>query len=642
MVEKKWFFSIDNALGDDFGDHGTETFKNSNDGALKFKKFAREIVQNSIDAKDSSINEPLVVKFKFLDVKKNEFPDFAGVEEHIKGTITYCKSKNKKNNAYNISKRELDILSKDKLRVLKISDYNTCGVRGSKDEDTNKNYWRGLIFNDGDSIKSSNDSLGSHGLGKGAAYALSNLRTVFYNTYDIDGNKAMQGVTRQYVSYVNGQKKHYKGYFGNVSLNEVNPIIDNDIDYPIFKREEKGTDIFVVEPDISYNSIETVKWYLIESVLANFFVAIRDGNLEVVVENLEITQKNLYYIYEALNTFYEKNDLEKSDELIQTQQFLEAMDSSEPIVKDLNGYGEIILWLNKKNDTKGKLVAIVRKNGMFIKNLEVRNANQKFAGVVIATGDEGVEFLRQIEDPNHLDFDPSRVCDEKYGSIADKQKRLNSFYDWIKTEAKLFTKIISEDKMTLSGMEDYIQMPSDKEKIYSPEKMEPTVIKKKENKSSETRVKKKTNVEVVDYGNDITTETKDEPGHGGGTNPDIKPTYNHIENNEGKNKGFVKTYIAAYEAGPVFKFNKNEAVLIFSITQSDKSFKINLLALDEDGKENPFLPDIISAFDVGDNKEILFKKHTLQDVNCKGMMKIKIKFKTEINYCIKPVIYWEE
>lgn len=642
MVEKKWFFSIDNALGDDFGDHGTETFKNSNDGALKFKKFAREIVQNSIDAKDSSINEPLVVKFKFLDINKNEFPNFAGVEEHIKGTITYCESKNKKNNAYNISKRELDILSRDKLRVLKISDYNTFGVRGSKDKDSNKNYWRGLIFNDGDSIKSSSDSLGCHGLGKGAAYALSNLRTVFYNTYDIDGNKAMQGVTRQYVSYVNGQKKHYKGYFGNVSLNEVNPIIDNNIDYPIFKREEKGTDIFVVEPDISYNSIETVKWYLIESVLANFFVAIRDGNLEVVVENLEITQKNLYYIYEALNTFYEKNDLEKSDELIQTQQFLEAMDSSEPIVKDLNGYGQIKLWLNKKNDTKGKLVAIVRKNGMFIKNLEVRNANQKFAGVVIVTGDEGVEFLRQIEDPNHLDFDPSRVCDEKYGSVADKQKRLNSFYDWIKTEAKLFTKIISEDKMTLSGMEDYIQMPSDQEKIYSPEKMEPTVIKKKENKPSETRVKKKTNVEVVDYGNDITTETKDEPGHGGGTNPDIKPTYNHIENNEGKNKGFVKTYIASYEAGPVFKFNKNEAVLVFSITQSDKSFKINLLALDEDGKENPFLPDIISAFDVGDNKEILFKKHTLQDVNCKGMMKIKIKFKTEINYCIKPVIYWEE
>ncbi len=40
-MERKWFFSKDNSLGDDFSDHGTETFKSNDDGADKFRKFAR-------------------------------------------------------------------------------------------------------------------------------------------------------------------------------------------------------------------------------------------------------------------------------------------------------------------------------------------------------------------------------------------------------------------------------------------------------------------------------------------------------------------------------------------------------------------------------------------------------------------------
>jgi len=65
-MEKRWFFSKDSAIGDDFSDHGTETFKNNNDGAEKFKKFAREMVQNSIDVKDDKVKEPLIVKLIYL------------------------------------------------------------------------------------------------------------------------------------------------------------------------------------------------------------------------------------------------------------------------------------------------------------------------------------------------------------------------------------------------------------------------------------------------------------------------------------------------------------------------------------------------------------------------------------------------
>ena len=119
-MEEKWYFTEDNSIGDDFSDHGTEIFKNNNDGASKFKKFAREMVQNSIDVKNEQINEPLIVEFNLFEVEKNDLPNFDGLIEHIDGTISYCEIKNKKNNAYNTSKLEKNILKKDKIIIYNI------------------------------------------------------------------------------------------------------------------------------------------------------------------------------------------------------------------------------------------------------------------------------------------------------------------------------------------------------------------------------------------------------------------------------------------------------------------------------------------------------------------------------------------
>lgn len=643
-MEKRWFFSKDSAIGDDFSDHGTETFKNNNDGAEKFKKFAREMVQNSIDVKDDKVKEPLIIKFDLFDANIDELPNFSGLKDHINGTIDYCTQKNKLNNAYYISKQEETLLKKQKIKILKISDYNTKGICGSKKINADKSSWAGLVYNDGDSVKASSDSLGSHGLGKGAAFSMSNLRTVFYNTKDIEGNRALQGVTRQYVSYVNGEKEFYKGYFGEVVSDNVYPIYEDEINKlsKIFDRESNGSDVFILEPDVAYISEERVKWYLIESVISNFFVAIRDGNLEVVINGTEVNQSNLTNIFSLLNEFYEKNSLEKSDTLIQTQQFLQTLDKAEPIAENLKGYGEILLWLYKDPDTKWKNVAIVRKNGMFIRNLEVRNANQKFSGVVIVKGEQGVEFLKSIEDPSHMDFDPSRATKESFGSTKDKQSRLNDFYDWIRNNAKNFTKIISEDKLTLAGMEDYIQMPSNEEKKFSPKNVEPKVIKVKSSNNNPARVAKKTKVVTDDDG---VTEVINEPlskGKGGKPNPNPKPHETQKEDHESKRKGFVKTYVASFELGPVFKTNGKEAILVFKITESNKNFKIKICAVDEDGNENGLLPSIISAIDLNTNDSLIVNRHVISEVKCVDVMKIKVRFESNLNCCIKPVVYWEE
>ena len=643
-MEEKWYFTEDNSIGDDFSDHGTEIFKNNNDGASKFKKFAREMVQNSIDVKNEQINEPLIVEFNLFEVEKNDLPNFDGLIEHIDGTISYCEIKNKKNNAYNTSKLEKNILKKDKIQILKISDYNTIGICGSKDLKSEKSKWQGLIYNEGDSVKDSSNSLGSFGLGKGAAFAMSNLRTVFYNTKDVDGNRAFEGVTRQYVSYVNNKKKNFKGYFARVENGEVLPFVDDEIKKysSIFERNSPGSDIYVLEPNISILSLESIKWFLIESIICNFFVAIRDGALEVKVQGTEVNQGNLDNIFVFLNDFYEKNNLEKSDSLIATGQYLKALDYGKMISENLKGFGEINLWLYKDSNIKGKNVAIIRKNGMFIRNLDVKYANQKFAGVVIVQGSEGVEFLKSIEDPNHLDFDPSRpTSHEEYGSTEDKQKRLNQFYTWIKEHAKDFTKIQSEESFNLSGMEDYIQMPSNEEKKYNPRNMEPKIIKSKPLNTTKSRVAKKT--KVTKGPNGVTLISPDPTGTGTGKpNPTTKPTTTPVEEPNSDRKGFIKSYEASYELGPVIKHNENESILIFEITESNKDFKLKISAVDEDGNENGLLPNIIYAYDLTNDVELECKHHIVYGLKCFGVVKIILKFDEPIVSCIKPIVYWEE
>lgn len=643
-MEYKWYFTEDNSIGDDFSDHGTEIFKNNNDGALKFKKFAREMVQNSIDVKNEQIKEPLIVEFSIFEVAKNDLPSFEGLTEHIDGTINYCETKSKKNNAYNTSKFEKNILKNDKMRILKISDYNTIGICGSKNLNSDKSKWQGLVYNEGDSVKDSSDSLGSFGLGKGAAFAMSNLRTVFYNTKDVDGNRAFEGVTRQYVSYVDGKKKNFKGYFGKIDNSSVLPFIDNEINAfsSLFERHTPGSDVFVLEPNVSLLSDEYIKWYLIESIICNFFVAIRDGALEVKVQGTEINQSNLENIFISLNEFYEKNGLEKSDSLIATGQYLKALDSSNLICENLNGYGEIKLWMYKDANTKWKNVAIIRKNGMYIKNLEVKYANQKFAGVVIVQGAEGVEFLKSIEDPNHLGFDPSRpTSNEKYGTTDDKQKKLNQFYEWIKEHAKAFTKIQTEDSFSLSGMEDYIQMPSNEEKKYNPQNVEPKIIKAKPVANTKARVAKKTN--VVKGPNGVTLISPDPTGPGSGIkNPNTKSTTTPVEDLTSKKKGLIKSYEASFELGPVIKHSNNESVLIFEITESDKDFKLKISAVDEDGNENGLLPNITYAYDINNDVELECKHHIVYGLKCFGVVKIKLRFDEPVVSCIKPIIYWEE
>lgn len=643
-MKKNWYFSLDNGEKDYLSDSAVEIFKTKGDDANAFKSLAREVIQNSLDAKREDVDAPLVLDFQFINLNRKSFPGIERLKSHIDGTVSFCEENEKKNIALFNSKKRSEILEQDSFTVLKISDYNTKGVSGSKNLNSKKNKWKGLIYNDGDSIKDKGNSLGSFGLGKNASFAISSLRTVFYVTRDMDDNYAMEGVAKLYTSYINGNKYLNEGYFCNEENGKTYPLTEDEAlsISKIFERKEKGTDVIIFEPNISLIK-DRVKWYLIESIISNFFVAFIEGMLEVKVDGTEINQNQIHNVFLKLMDFYHYHNEEISQKLISVKQYLETIEYGDDYSGDLDYFGFIYLKLLKSPETKYKNIAIFREGGMLIKEHPVNFANQKFSGVLIVKGKEGNNFLKSIEDPNHTDFDPSRETGDVNSTAASRKSRLNSFYSWISQNVKEFTRIESGESIALSGMEDYIQMFENGE--YSKKGKKDIFINKiKRNKKKEKdRLYEKKGVVEGENGLDV----PEVPHNEGGIKPVLPNDFDHptkelLENPSSETKGFIKMYTASFAVPPIMKFEKNICSLIFKTTTNNKILNVKIAAIGEDGKENTYLPKIIDAYNSDDELKYKIRNNVIYGVNSSVLNKITLVFSDKINTRIKVFVYWEE
>lgn len=238
MMSIGWNFPENNYGGiNGISEAGIETFKSN-----LYSSLAREICQNSLDARFSH-DEPVSIDFQKIYINKNDFPDY---DEFIKiwsHCINYWgERKNKK--ALDFLEKGKKVLESDSLCVLRISDYNTTGLTGSKDEE-GINPWINLVKSSGVSDKGDSDG-GSFGIGKSAPYACSNLRTLFYSTYDTDNISATQGVSKL-VSFKNDNNNTTQGtgYYGVIPKNTA--ILEElKIDKNYSRNKKTGTDIFIM------------------------------------------------------------------------------------------------------------------------------------------------------------------------------------------------------------------------------------------------------------------------------------------------------------------------------------------------------------------------------------------------------------
>jgi len=423
----KWRFPLNNdgpVTGLNHG--GIEHFNDD-----RIKSLAREICQNSLDARVS--DKPVIVEFASFSLQTSKFPGCKDFYQALTFCYEYWK-KQQSDKTANFFNRASGLLTKPNIPFLRISDFNTTGLRGSK-RDFNTD-WLNLTKWVGSSDKSS-EAGGSFGIGKNATFACSLLRTVFYSTLDIEGIQAYQGVA-QLVSFPNedGENTQGSGYYGE---EKNTPVFEEICLDPNFKRDSAGTDIYIAGFDIGANW----KQEIIASVIDGFFLALKNGLLVLKVDDTTIDSSNLGEIISELSNYGYQGYVDK---------YFLALTSDDRyhIVKDFDGMGDVELTLLAGKDFP-KRIAMVRGTGMKIFDKGHFRTPMRFAGVMFVKGEELNRYLRELENPRHDSWSYGRK-----DSPDEAKKLLSSLFNWLNSTVKDMTSASGGTEMDVEGLNQFL------------------------------------------------------------------------------------------------------------------------------------------------------------------------------------------
>ena len=400
----KWSF-ISNQDGEIKGinDSGVATFRGT-----PLKSLAREICQNSLDA---FVDEtPVIVEFHAFDIPVEKMPGAEELKDAFVRSKDYWGGQ-KTSQTRDFFETALKEYDKETISVFRISDFNTKGLRGSREiRDTD---WTNLTKSSGVSDKHGTAG-GSYGIGKYATFACSKFSTVFYSTYDINNEQAYQGVSRIVTfTRADGEDTTGLGFYGEDRNKPVYEQLNLD---PNFSRklEQYGTDIYVM----AYAQAQSDwKREIILSILDSFFVAFWKNKLKVLVDNVEISVDTLADLMEeykdSVNSY--------------VYNYYKVLTSTETkwIEENFYGLGVIKFGVLLMGDDASRRVAMVRKTGMKIKDQGGISGYIPFMAVMLIEGDEINERLRLIENPQHTEWEPQRSANEQ--QARELLKALNDF-----------------------------------------------------------------------------------------------------------------------------------------------------------------------------------------------------------------------
>lgn len=423
-----WSFPS-NADGEDedLNNPGIESFRNS-----PLTSLAREICQNSLDAKTPGSLAPVEVTFSILELPAREFP---GANDFI-DILARCKQTRPNNSKFqDFFKKAESVLSADTIPCLLISDFNTTGllgVDGKKGTD-----WYRLTRSVGSSDKSG--GLGSFGIGKFAPFSNSDLRTVFYSTFNTEGKAAFQGVSRLVThTDANGEDTRGTGYFGVKERHQ--PIINRSQIPQFLHREAAGTTIFVA----GFRKPDQWEAEIVRAVVDSFFYAVWDEKLVVRAGETIINKASLLGIVERVYT-EEKNS--------NTPAYLMALTSSDAkefIEHDFDGLGQISLKILAGKEYP-KRVAMIRGSGMKIFDKGHFLTPMRFAGVFNASSTKIDAYLKSLEPPQHDSFEPERA-----DNPAEAKRRLKKLYSWIRDCVRSIASQDAEEDTEIEGVSKFL------------------------------------------------------------------------------------------------------------------------------------------------------------------------------------------
>lgn len=442
---------------------GVETFRGS-----QVKSLAREICQNSLDARASD-EKPVIVEFSKFAVRRANFPRRNTLEEAFNSCIDMWKGQNDKKTS-RFFENALVMINETQIHFMRISDSNTTGLTGSKLA-FNSN-WSNLVKGSGISDKAA-DAGGSFGIGKSAPYACSALRTVFYSTMDIDGQKASQGVARL-VSFRSGdQHTQGQGYYGNTEKNS--PIFEQIELDGNFTRDEPGTDVYIA----GFNAGTNWRDEIITAIMDGFLMAIFNGFLIVKIDGMEISKETLH---DVMSKYQDR----ASFSLIKEYYNVLTSDNTIPFFENFySGHIDLKILINNEYHKK---IAIARSSGMKLFDKDRNSTLLSFAGILNLRGSEINKIFRSMENPQHDKWEPERFSD----NVAYAKQIHADLFQTIKGLIRSLENINLSDEIDAQGLGEYLpedlsnqdDSPEDKIETISPKPIEIEHIERKPKKQT--------------------------------------------------------------------------------------------------------------------------------------------------------------
>lgn len=419
---------------------------------LGISGLVRENIQNSLDGKIPGETEPVIVTIKTGKVNKNDIPGLDNIKERIECLVGH--------NSYTKETIEhmQNKMNQDEVDYISFEDYNTKGLRGAKNgqsyrpEDT----WGIYAYNKGVHSEEEDSTLeksrgGSHGIGKIASNASSELHMMYFANCDDEGDKHLGG-TVQLIEH-KYKDKYYRstGYFTDIKKIENN----EERFYPyentfseIFKKDTRGLKIIIPFLREQFNNEVDI----IKSICDSFFIAILENKLEVIVNDKNINSKTIKKYIE--NKKYYNQDISEMKEEF-TPLYLSTYTKKKPMqvtIEDTKEKYNFNLYFNYDESIPKGRVAIIRTIGMKIEDKKVKgNVNKPFNAVLIPDSTKEDAFLKSLENESHTQLSFEHIKDQNL------QKNAKRFINNI---SKVMAKII-EDEIKKSNPTDGIMNTED-------------------------------------------------------------------------------------------------------------------------------------------------------------------------------------
>lgn len=607
----------------------------------------RENIQNSLDGKLVGEIKPVRVTIKTGEISKVDIPGLDQIKERInalEGRSTYTRE-----TIDNMRTKMND----EKIYYISFEDENTKGLSGAKNGQSNekKDTWSIYAYNKGVHTEEEDEDIeksrgGSHGIGKIASNAASELYMMYFANCDAEGNQHLGGTVQLIEHQFKGHCYRSTGYFTDVQELEDGTTkfypFKNHF-HQVFEKKTRGLKIIIPFLREQFNDEKEI----IRSVCDSFFMAILQSKLEVIVNDKLIDSKSISkYIKDA---HYYTQEIEKITEDF-TPLYFETYRKQEPIaltIEDaMKGKYQFKLYFNYDPSIPKGRVGIIRTIGMKIEDKKIKgNVNKPFNAVLIPKSNVEDAFLKSLENESHTELSYEHIKDQKL------QRNAKRFINNISKEMiRIIEEAIKKNNPTDGAMntEDILYIVENQFK----RELAKTTATVHLNQGGEERT-------VVKLNTNIPKKDRKSPEEKNNPKREVKParTIKEIKNkngneNEEEEEGVgEKSLFRIYPEIVDRIIIGNKEILRFNFSGSEeakkaKSCNISLTVINGMGEECPKEFNMLNNYDMvvdkATGKALNLEEYKIKNIKInKGIAQIECQLKPNYNRALKFVYYVE-